>query len=152
MKLESIVNELTTYLPEHENINLSISNSTIGWQIEHILLTINQVIKNCEESTESNYQPKFSIWKLIIFTTKKIPRGKVKAPKIVRPELFDKNSLENHIKQTIETLKIINNLKQNQYFNHPFFGHLNKIKMVKFLEIHSYHHLKIIREIIHKTN
>jgi hypothetical protein len=152
MRLESIVNELTTYLPDHQKRNLSISNSTIGWQIEHILLTINQVLKNCEESIDSNYQPKFSIWKLIVFTTKKIPRGKVKAPKIVRPELFDKNSLEIHIKQTTENLKIINDLKKNQYFNHPIFGHINKIKMIKFLEIHSNHHLKIIREIIHKTS
>lgn len=152
MRLESIVNELTTYLPDHKKRNLSISNSTIGWQIEHILLTINQVLKNCEESIDSNYQPKFSIWKLIVFTTKKIPRGKVKAPKIVRPELFDKNSLEIHIKQTTENLKIINDLKKNQYFNHPIFGHINKIKMIKFLEIHSNHHLKIIREIIHKTS
>lgn len=152
MRLESLVNELTTYLHDHQKRNLSISNSTIGWQIEHILLTINQVLKNCEESIDSNYQPKFSIWKLIVFTTKKIPRGKVKAPKIVRPELFDKNSLEIHIKQTTENLKIINDLKKNQYFNHPIFGHINKIKMIKFLEIHSNHHLKIIREIIHKTS
>lgn len=148
----ALLKEIENHIPLYKLENSFISNTNVGWQIEHILLTINQVLKNCEESIDSNYQPKFSIWKLIVFTTKKIPRGKVKAPKIVRPELFDKNSLEIHIKQTTENLKIINDLKKNQYFNHPIFGHINKIKMIKFLEIHSNHHLKIIREIIHKTS
>jgi hypothetical protein len=40
-------------------------------------------------------------------------------------------------------------MRQEQYFHHPFFGHLKLNKTIKFLEIHTNHHLQIIHEIIH---
>lgn len=152
MKLESILEELKTFISKSETINTRISHSSIGWQIEHILLTINQVVSTTKASNSSNYQPKFSVWKLIVLNLKRIPRGKVKAPKIVRPETFDENSLKMHIQQTLENIFSIQSIQKNQYFNHPIFGLLNKNKMIVFLEVHSFHHLKIIRDILKQSN
>ena len=43
-------------------------------------------------------------------------------------------------------------LHANSNFKHPYFGVLN-LKMTKrFLEIHTNHHLKIIKEILQSNN
>jgi len=37
---------------------------------------------------------------------------------------------------------------KNKYFTHPIFGDLRVPTAIKFLYVHSYHHEKIIRDIL----
>lgn len=46
------------------------------------------------------------------------------------------------------TLKELFSLNQNQYFSHYIFGILNRDKTLRFIEIHTNHHLKIVRDIL----
>jgi hypothetical protein len=82
-------------------------------------------------------------------TTGKIPRGKGKAPDRVVPRAtYTADELQNHLNTTIEKLQIIEKIQPNQHFTHPFFGQLNKKPMLKFLKIHTNHHLHIINDIL----
>jgi len=78
--------------------------------------------------------------KIIVFTRKKIPRGRAKSPKIVIPKKYDELSLEKDCKNSI--------IDKDKYFKHPYFGDLKLDKAIQFLEIHTNHHLEIIHDIL----
>jgi hypothetical protein len=81
--------------------------------------------------------------------TKTIPRGKAQAPKVVIPvEEITVDSLQESLKNTHQAITYLKDCEENQYFMHPFFGQLNKKQTIKFLAIHTEHHLKIIRDIL----
>jgi uncharacterized ferritin-like protein (DUF455 family) len=150
-KLIELVNELETFILQSEKVAPSISKSSIGWQIEHCLLTINLITKALQQSNPALYKSKFSLAKLIIFTTKIIPRGKAKAPKIVQPQQFTQQSLLANIATVNTSINILHSLPHNQFFAHPYFGNLQLHPAIKFLEIHTQHHLKIIKDISKKA-
>lgn len=149
MKLLKAIEELESYVDKASLVNEKISKSTIGWQIGHTLKVIYGVAKTVEKSDPKKYKRKFNLTRTIIFLTNKIPRGKGKSPKTVRPkeEEMTKEALLNLTKECKEALRSMQNVAPNAYFDHPYFGLLNKNQAFRFLEIHTEHHLKIIRDI-----
>lgn len=147
--LDILLNELEAHLSNHEEMNLQVSQSTVGWQIEHSLLTINGIVGAVQKSNPKDYKWKLSIMKIIILATKKIPRGKAKAPKIVVPKAdITFADLQQHLAKARETIKGLETVSKDHFFDHPYFGNLKKKQTIHFLEIHTNHHLKIIRDII----
>lgn len=150
-KLRSLIKSLENNIPNTTFTNPSVSQATVGWHIEHSLLTIDLIVKAIVKSTPDNYRWKFNFTRLLIFTINKFPRGKVKAPATVRPkEDLSMESLNTHIVYTLEGIELLNTLQTNQHFEHPFFGELNKPRTVKFLTLHTKHHLAIINDIVKK--
>jgi hypothetical protein len=47
-----------------------------------------------------------------------------------------------------EALDKFSTLDKRHYFNHPVFGILNRNRSLRFLKIHTRHHLRIIRDIV----
>ncbi len=132
-----------------DKINTSVSQSSVGWHIDHTLLVFNAICDTVAKSDPSKYKWKFNFMKTLVYTMGKIPRGKVKAPKSVVPaEVFDKERLEAAFKQAMDGIKQLETANKNAYFRHPFFGDLNVKPTKKFLEIHTRHHLHIIDDII----
>jgi len=149
-KLQKYLAELETKIPNLEDYNPTVSKSNVGWHIEHILLTIKMIIEAVEKSNPANYTWSFKLSRIVVFTMNKIPRGRAKAPKVVVPKTYDEQTLLEHLK--IVTLKIqgLENMSSDKYFDHPYFGNLRLNKTIKFLEIHTKHHLEIINDIIKK--
>lgn len=148
-KLESLLNQLEFYIPSSESINLQVSQTTVGWQIEHSLLTINGIVSALQKSNPKDYNWKFSLMKLIILATKKIPRGKAKAPKVVVPKaLINNDDLQEHLSKTRDAIKVLEMVSKDQFFEHPYFGKLKLKETIRFLEIHTDHHLNIIKDIV----
>jgi hypothetical protein len=148
-RLSDLLTQLNKHIAHADCSNTSISTATVGWHIEHTLLVINQIIATLQTSEPSKYESKFSFWKLVIFTTKKIPRGKAKAPKQVQPaNSFTITSLQNHLLQAQAAIQQLSSLQANHYFKHPIFGNLNVKSTIKFLGIHTSHHLNIINDIV----
>ena len=148
--LEYLISQLESKITQFEISNSNVSEGNVGWHIEHSLKTIDQIVTACKNSNPSNYHWKFNFKRFLILTiAKKIPRGKAKAPKIVRPE-----GEINHETLAISLLKVRKNLSDwkdlNKYTNfpHPFFGVLNKKETEKFLILHTNHHLMIINDIL----
>ena len=147
--LEKLLDQFESSITLFEKENLAISKSNVGWHIEHSLLTINGITTVILRSNPKEYQWKFKVGKLIILILGKIPRGKVKAPQIVFPKTtIDQPSLQEHINKSRNSLKELESVSNNHYFEHPYFGKLKKKETLRFLEIHTNHHWKIIEDII----
>ncbi|MFD3394551.1 DUF1569 domain-containing protein [Aquirufa sp. OSTEICH-129V] len=147
-KLAQQLAEMESMIPMAETQNSGISHASAGWHLAHNILVINQVTSAIAKSDPVNYKPRFSWTKFIIFLTKNIPRGKAKAPKAVEP------TPDMDLQEALEraSLAIINlmSVAPNQFFPHPYFGDLNRDKTIKFLWIHTEHHLKIVRDLLKK--
>ena len=148
-KLIDNLNELESNISNFEKHNEKVSTSTVGWQIDHCLLVINGIVSQLQNSNPSSFKPNFNFKRVLVFTLKKIPRGKAKAPKSVQPK--DEITL-NDLLEKLEIAKIkINDLPKlnpKSHFKHPYFGVLNLKQTILFLEIHTFHHLKIVRDIV----
>jgi hypothetical protein len=147
--LQNLLLQLESHIPNLEKINTRVSNSTVGWQIDHCLLVINGVINQVEISNPTEFQPKWNFNKFMVFTTGKIPRGKARAPKIVTPvEVATADELNSKIEFAKKNLLKLATFSKNSFFKHPYFNDLNTKQTEKFLAIHTKHHLKIIEDIL----
>jgi len=149
MTLEKLLQKIESLLPKMDVTNEKISKASIGWHLEHSLLILNGSLKGLTMTNPDNYKPKFSIKKFIFLNFGLIPRGKIKSPKQFIPlETPTKESIEklfNLAKQRLETVK---NLPSKSYITHPFLGDLDKKTALKFLGLHTNHHLKIVNDIL----
>lgn len=147
-KIVKQLEELSTYISQFDKQNEAVSKASIGWQIDHSLRVMNQVIFSLLNSNSAEYKPKFNWRKSLIFFTKRIPRGKVRAPKGILPtEEITESSLISSIEQAHKNIGLLGNCAPNHFFVHPFFGQVNVQDTIVFLEVHTEHHLKIIRDI-----
>lgn len=147
-KLRNLVDELASYIPQSELRNDQVSASNVGWQIEHSLLVISSVIEGVKRSDPSKYKWSFRPFKYLIFWRGKIPRGKSKAPKFVVPDTFTAESLQNHIDSCRAKITEFESVGAGHYFSHPYFGDTKKKDVIPFLELHTEHHVKIIKDIL----
>lgn len=148
-RLEQYLSEIESLVSQYNLHNEKVSSVTIGWHLEHMLLVLERGIHALQTSIIANYQPKTSFRKTIILLTRKIPRGVGRAPKAVLPN--NENISIEQLNQKIESVKTqliaSNNLPTNHFFPHPYFGDLKLKTAIRFLEIHTFHHLKIVRDI-----
>lgn len=149
--LQNLLQQIENHIPHFEKINPEVSQSTVGWQLDHSLLVINGVITQLKNATPENYKWKFKWIRLVIQTTNKIPRGKVRVPKSVKPtDVATIEDLKIKLEQAQKGISDLEKLHPNSYFTHPIFGDLNLKASIWFLKLHTKHHLKIVNDIINK--
>jgi len=147
--IDAMMPELVSFIANHNQSNQAISEVSVGWHIEHSLLVIKQITATVAQSEPKLFKRKFNMSRFIVFLTKAIPRGKAKAPKVVIPtNEITLESLQSSLTNTYQAITYLKDCEELQYFMHPFFGQLNKKQTIKFLAIHTEHHLKIIRDIL----
>ena len=152
-KLRTLITELENKIENFELVNPEVSSSSVGWHIEHSFLVINVIIEGLKKSNPNDYEWKFNLKRLYVYTIKKIPRGRGQAPKRVQPQNnFSQESLKNHFAITTEKLPELKKLNPHNYIEHPVFGKLNVKPALKFLFIHTRHHIDIINDIINKKD
>lgn len=152
-KLEGLIFKLQTKIPHHELTASNISTASVGWHIEHSLLTLNFIIDALGKSNPADYKPTFDIRRSIVMLLGKIPRGRVQAPRAVRPATdFNIDTLHQHISLSIEKLKTLEYLNAGHYFTHPFLGDFKLEAAIRFLKVHTKHHLHIINDIVRSKN
>lgn len=149
-KLQKYLVALENYVPSLDVYNPTVSKSNVGWHIEHSLLTIERIIEAVQKSNPDNYTWSFKLSRILVFTMNKMPRGRAKAPKVVVPNPYNKETLLEHFKIVRGKMQELTNTSSDKYFNHPFFGNLKLDKTIKFLEIHTNHHIDIIKDISKK--
>tara|TARA_B110000967_G_C18899429_1_gene573481 strand:- start:2097 stop:2546 length:450 start_codon:yes stop_codon:yes gene_type:complete len=132
-----------------ERENLSVSKASVGWHLDHSLKVINSVCATLRVSNANDYKKKFNGLRILTFTLGFFPRGKAKSPKrVLPPAIIKKKDIENQLEEAIKNIVSIKELQENQYFTHPLFKQLNRKQTVRFLKLHTNHHLKIIRDIL----
>lgn len=147
-KLTEQLSMLEKYIAKQEVLNTAISASSVGWHIEHSLLVIDVVIEDLQKSNAANYKWKLNFNRLYVFTLNRIPRGKAKARSIVAPKIYNLESLKAHLLSSSESIKNLTIVPADKYLAHPVMGHLKLKDAIKFLNIHTTHHLKIIEDLI----
>jgi hypothetical protein len=146
-KIAKQLAELSANISQLDRQNVTVSNASIGWQIDHSLRVMNQIIAALIRSNPDEYKPKFNWRKAYVFLTKRIPRGKVNAPKGILPtEEITESSLISSVEQANKNIVLLGNCEPNHFFVHPFFGQVNVRETFVFIEVHTEHHLKIIRD------
>jgi hypothetical protein len=149
MELEKLLQKIESLLPEISRENSQVSKASVGWHLEHSLLILNGSLKGLTMTNPDNYNPKFSIKKFIFLNFGIIPRGKIKSPKQFIPlETPTKESIEKLLNLAKERLEAAKNLPSKSYITHPFLGDFDKKTTLKFLGLHTNHHLKIIADIL----
>lgn len=150
-ELNDLLYQIENAIPYWEKQNTTISQATVGWQLDHSLLVINGIITQLAQSNPNHYQWRLNWKRTYIQLRNSIPRGKAKAPKQVRPAEFNTmEDLKNKLSKAQQNIKLLNSLPKNSYFTHPYFGDLNLKASVWFLQLHTNHHLKIVNDIINK--
>lgn len=146
--LQGQLTEMGNYV-HSQNVQVdSVSAACIGWHIEHALLVVDGVITALSESDPSSFRSSFNLKKTIIYLLGKFPKGKARAPKSVRPktEVFSEEELTHHLTNTASRIPSLNQFDKKAHFKHPIFGFLALNDTIRFLEMHTEHHLKIIRD------
>ena len=146
--IEKHLDELYNYVEQEHQLNTTVSSVNVGWHIEHTSLVIIKITESVSKSNPQKYKWNFSLIRLLIFFINKFPRGKAKAPDIVKPNQIDKTNFTQLLIQTKDALQRLKQADPNQYFRHPIFGDLNKKNTFIMLDIHTRHHLQIVKDII----
>lgn len=149
MYLKQEIGSLKEYSKHGKKQVPSVSAKEIDWHVYHSLLAISGICYLLGQSNPKDYHPKFNFLKLIIMTFGVIPRGKARAPKeIVPPDKIDTNEMQKLFSKVERQVRSLENIDENHFYTHDMFGDLNLKKSIKFLHIHTKHHLKIIRDIM----
>jgi hypothetical protein len=149
MEVISKITELESFIPKMDLFNTKVSKASVGWHIEHSLKVINVICSDLRNSNPAEFTSSFNWQKTYVMTFKSFPRGIGKAPRVTRP--VKESNIENIQDQLSKARYLIDQLKdlnENAYFPHPVFGNLNLKPAIKFLGIHTNHHLKIIKDIL----
>ena len=152
--LDILVKELEDYMAIKDKTAPQISDKDVAWHIAHSLKVIQVVIQAMIDSDPNRYKSSFNIKKALVMATGWIPRGGGKAPKPTRPEKeeMEEASLRSDFDETRMLMAVIfKKTQENSYLQHPYFGMLNREETMKFLDIHTKHHLKIIKDIDDKA-
>lgn len=141
--------ELENYITQRDVKNVAVSQADVAWHLDHMLKTINLISENLKNSNPNDYSSGFSLQQLIVFTTGTIPRGVAQSPQAVRPpDVILKDSIYLQLKEAKERINAITSLDKDAFIEHPVFKTLDRDQTRRFIEIHTRHHLKIVKDIL----
>lgn len=140
---------LTNHIKNRDAKNTKISKVDVAWHLDHSLKTINRICEALERSNPKEYQSNISFARLFVYTWGDFPRGVAKAPKQVQPpNTIATKDLYEQLEEVRENLKRLEQLDGKAHYKHPYFNVIDKGQTKRFLDIHTNHHLKIIRDIL----
>lgn len=147
--INELISKIEVYIPKKDIRNDAVSKSDIGWQLDHALKVFIEVSEWTANSNPDDYKWNFNLMRLVMFPLCYIPRGKGKAPKyVLPPEIITTEALNSQLQTVKNQITILNDLPKGVYFKHYIFGMLSKKQTLRFLEIHTKHHLKIVSDIL----
>lgn len=146
--LNKEVKNLQKYLQAQDMVTPEVSEASVYWHIQHSLLTIEKIFEALQKSTPNNYKYSFTIRKFFVLSVGIIPRGRAQSPAQVIPsEQYTSDQIYKETQKIQALLPLFTELPERAYFEHPFLGNLKKQQALRFLAIHTNHHIKIIKDI-----
>jgi len=149
MLLAEEMEYIKSRIPHYEVKAESVSKATTGWQLDHSMRVLCGVVGALKYSEPKEYKWKFSLPRTYVFMRGGIPRGAGRVPKEVKKseEPISVESLQEMYEKSMKRLKELEQFSSNQFFKHPLFGDLKLKKSKRFIEIHTRHHILIVRDI-----
>jgi hypothetical protein len=147
--IENQLQKIESLLSKIDITNARVSKASVGWHLEHLLLILNSSLKGLTMTDPADYKPAASLKKFVFLKFGLIPRGKIKAPKQFFPlEIPTRESITKLINLARKRLEAIRELPEKSFITHPFLGDFDKKTTLRFLWLHSNHHLKITDDIL----
>jgi len=147
--INSAIDHLEASIPHAQIGAPKVSARAIDWHIEHSLKAAILIIDAIGQSNPADYKPKFSPTKTLILQMGRIPRGRAVSPDILNTKgPISLGKVPEMLKNLRALLLTIEEKAEKSYFDHPIFGHMKRNEALKFVAIHSKHHLKIIQDIL----
>ena len=147
--LNTLITQIEETIPSYEITNHKVSKSSVGWQLDHSLKVINRVTAVLIKTNPEKYKKDFNLTRAILFPLCYIPRGKAKAPKVViSSDLITLKDLTSQLQEAKTQIEKTKPLPNKSHFIHHIFGMLSKQQTLRFLEIHTKHHIKIVNDIL----
>jgi hypothetical protein len=159
-RLQSQCGELASFAALADDklarVNDRVSLWSTGTQLEHIGIVNNRVMDNAipgalKDLPENRAGKVLFIGRVMLFTGF-IPRGKRKAPEVAVPQNAPLEKVRAGIARYEKCLadleKQLDAIAASPgKFPHPILGPLSAGQWLRFLEVHTHHHIKIIRDI-----
>lgn len=129
-----------------------VSEWSVGEQIDHSLQVANRISAIVLKQQPADGMG-ISMKGRFVLVTGFIPRGKAKAPDSVLPKKRERQELQDAIDRARGQLEALSSDKtllasNAKCFQHPFLGSFTAAQSLRFIEVHTRHHLKIIDEIM----
>ena len=143
------LDKIESLIPERDVKNENISRADVAWHLDHMLKTINEITKSLEKSNPEMFKKSFNAARVMSLTLGFIPRGRAQSPSVVRPpENIKTEDIISQLQKARNNVKVLNRLDKKVHFAHPVFGMIDKATSIRFIEVHTKHHLKIINDIL----
>ena len=143
------LSEIENNIKSRDATNKEVSKADVAWHLDHMLKTINRLTEALESSNPTTYKTSFNVPRIMSLTAGVIPRGRAESPQNVRPPaIILTDDILRQLLEARKNIEELQNLEDNANFNHPVFGMLNKAQTIRFLEVHTNHHLKIVADIL----
>lgn len=150
LAVEQLILSSNNFTPAFNSSKTSVSAWSVGEHLHHLLL-VNQSVLTKLLANESMEGKPTTLYGRITLLVGILPRGKGKSPKSLLPQILNQQDITQLITQqlaTIETLKNKGSFALQCSFPHPYFGLLTTEQWLRFIQIHTNHHIKIIKDII----
>lgn len=125
--LKDEIKSILTCATQRDSIATEVSSVSVGWHLDHILLTINQIYSALEKSNPEDFCESLNTGKSMLFAFDEMPLRQAKAIENVRPPkliTIEKNNLDYELAKS--NILQMDSLPNNAYFTHPDFGVLKK--------------------------
>ncbi|MEL6812141.1 MAG: DUF1569 domain-containing protein [Bacteroidota bacterium] len=147
--LDPYLDEIEQKIQFRDELNPKVSQVAVAWHLDHMLKTINGISDSLVASDPTTFENGLKPIGRLSLTLNFIPRGQAESPASVRPpDVIKTEDIEHQLAQAREKIKIAFAQEEDAHFHHPVFGTINKNPSLRFIEVHTEHHLKIIRDIL----
>jgi len=126
----------------------SVSSWTPGEHLRHCGLAIAAVRRALETSSGAPPWTWRSWIGALVLRRGRLPRGRARAPAETVPDLAAAEPLEAALARAATDLERIRALPADAWFRHFALGTLRRDRALRFLAVHTEHHLRIVREIL----
>ena len=146
--LERSIAQLQAHLVDAPLSSPSVSSVPVAWHIEHALMVIQKITASVARSDPGDYRRRFHWARALLFALGRMPRGRGKAPDAVRPAPAGTPDWTSLFDGARSAVRLLETVHPDRFFVHPALGVLNRKDTFTLLDIHSRHHLAIIRDIL----
>lgn len=131
-----------------ESLVRDVSEVSVGWHVDHTLKVINRVAAALQMSDPQKYENLPNAFKANILANGMV-RGRGRAPRSVSPpDVIENKDLIAQLSEAKTNITSLDALHPKAHFTHHALGILDLNESKRFLEIHTLHHLAIIKDIL----
>lgn len=142
---------LISFLAKDNRSNDKISRWSVYEHLEHILLANIGICKMIIAGETPTEKKRKSILGQASLYFGYIPRGQAESPTYVAPKKISESAIKTMLteyRSLLDNISTLQDLGSNDVVgNHPYFGGLTRVEWIRFMEVHTNHHLKIVKDI-----